>query len=195
MTHPLGERNLRRQPMPSPPCGCTCKGGLSVGEKSSSAAPEWPGAFAYPNRPRCSAGFLSHRTHASSLWGSHSLIPNRYHFLEGRGNTGRLADHPAAPWRSQSRGVLHLLIRCDVLQVKVSRAAPRQKKKKKEARRGLFSRAGSSTESAHNYEGLLDHSAFLANRFCSGLASSRKKPIASITVVELEHYGQQDRRI
>src|SRR5579872_1387932 len=108
-------------------------------------------------------------------YGGSLFDPNRYPFLEGRPQGSNWTTTAAEPLAINNRVVLHLLKSLQVLQVKVPGGGPA------EARRISF-RALDIEQIGHIYEGLLDHTAVRAREVVLGLAASRKKPVASMTV-------------
>jgi hypothetical protein len=111
--------------------------------------------------------------------------PDRYPFLEGRAQGTGWRSSPAAPLEINNRVVLHLLKSLQMLQVKVQGGGPT------EALRVSFE--GLNIEQiGHVYEGLLDHTAVRAKEVVLGLAASRKKPVASMTLAELEKLRHAD---
>ena len=118
-------------------------------------------------------------------YGGSLFDPDRYPFLEGRAQGTRWQSSPAAPLEINNRVVLHLLKSLQMLQVKVPGGGPA------EALRVSFE--GLNIEQiGHVYEGLLDHTAVRAKEVVLGLAASRKKPVASITLAALEKLRQDD---
>jgi Eco57I restriction-modification methylase/restriction-modification enzyme MmeI-like protein len=130
-------------------------------------------------------GGVNHQDLMLPAYGGSLFDPDRYPFLEGRTQGTRWQSSPAAPLEINNRVVLHLLKSLQMLQVKVPGGGPA------EALRVSFE--GLNIEQiGHVYEGLLDHTAVRAKEVVLGLAASRKKPVASITLAELEKLRQDD---
>ena len=130
-------------------------------------------------------GGVNHQDLMLPAYGGSLFDPDRYPFLEGRAQGTRWQSSPAAPLEINNRVVLHLLKSLQMLQVKVPGGGPA------EALRVSFE--GLNIEQiGHVYEGLLDHTAVRAKEVVLGLAASRKKPVASITLAELEKLRQDD---
>jgi hypothetical protein len=130
-------------------------------------------------------GGVNHQDLMLPAYGGSLFDPDRYTFLEGRTQGTRWQSSPAAPLEINNRVVLHLLKSLQMLQVKVPGGGPA------EALRISFE--GLNIEQiGHVYEGLLDHTAVRAKEVVLGLAASRKKPVASITLPELEKLRQDD---
>jgi hypothetical protein len=128
---------------------------------------------------------VSHQDLMLPTYGGSLFDPDRYPFLEGRPRGSRWATKPAEPLEINNRVVLHLLKSLQMLQVRVPGGGPA------EARRISF-RALDIEQIGHIYEGLLDHTAVRAKEVVLGLAASRKKPVASIALAELEKLQQED---
>jgi hypothetical protein len=129
-------------------------------------------------------GGVNHQDLMLPAYGGSLFDPDRYPFLEGRAQGTRWQSSPAAPLEINNRVVLHLLKSLQMLQVKVPGGGPA------EALRVSFE--GLNIEQiGHVYEGLLDHTAVRAKEVVLGLAASRKKPVASMTLAELEKLCQQ----
>jgi hypothetical protein len=130
-------------------------------------------------------GGVNHQDLMLPAYGGSLFDPDRYPFLEGRAQGTRWQWSAAAPLEINNRVVLHLLKSLQMLQVKVPGGGPA------EALRVSFE--GLNIEQiGHVYEGLLDHTAVRAKEVVLGLAASRKKPVASITLAELEKLRQDD---
>jgi hypothetical protein len=130
-------------------------------------------------------GGVNHQDLMLPAYGGSLFDPDRYPFLEGRAQGTRWQSSPAAPLEINNRVVLHLLKSLQMLQVKVPGGGPA------EALRVSFE--GLNIEQiGHVYEGLLDHTAVRAKEVVLGLAASRKKPVASMTLAELEKLRQDD---
>jgi len=130
-------------------------------------------------------GGVNHQDLMLPAYGGSLFDPDRYPFLEGRAPSTRWQSSPAAPLEINNRVVLHLLKSLQMLQVKVPGGGPA------EALRVSFE--GLNIEQiGHVYEGLLDHTAVRAKEVVLGLAASRKKPVASIALAELEKLRQDD---
>ena len=130
-------------------------------------------------------GGVNHQDLMLPAYGGSLFDPDRYPFLEGRAQGTRWQSSPAAPLEINNRVVLHLLKSLQMLQVKVPGGGPA------EALRVSFE--GLNIEQiGHVYEGLLDHTAVRANEVVLGLAASRKKPVASMTLAELERLRRDD---
>jgi hypothetical protein len=130
-------------------------------------------------------GGVSHQDLMLPAYGGSLFDPDRYPFLEGRPQGSSWQTKSAEPLRINNRVVLHLLKSLQMLQVKVPGGGPA------EARRISF-RALDIEQIGHIYEGLLDHTAIRAKEVVLGLAASRKKPVASMSLSELEALHQQD---
>lgn len=128
---------------------------------------------------------VTHQDLMLPAYGGSLFDPDRYPFLEGRAQHTRWQTKPAEPLEINNRVVLHLLKSLQMLQVKVPGGGPA------EARRVSF-RALDIEQIGHIYEGLLDHTAVRAKEVILGLAASRKKPVASMALSELEALRQQD---
>jgi hypothetical protein len=129
-------------------------------------------------------GGVNHQDLMLPAYGGSLFDPDRYPFLEGRAQGTRWQSSLAAPLEINNRVVLHLLKSLQMLQVKVPGGPA-------EALRVSFE--GLNIEQiGHVYEGLLDHTALRAKEVVLGLAASRKKPVASITLAELETLRQDD---
>jgi hypothetical protein len=130
-------------------------------------------------------GGVNHQDLMLPAYGGSLFDPDRYPFLEGRTQGTLWQSSPAAPLEINNRVVLHLLKSLQMLQVKVPGGGPA------EALRVSFE--GLNIEQiGHVYEGLLDHSAVRAKEVVLGLAASRKKPVASMALAELEKLRQDD---
>jgi hypothetical protein len=130
-------------------------------------------------------GGVNHQDLMLPAYGGSLFDPDRYPFLEGRAQGTRWQSSPAAPLEINNRVVLHLLKSLQMLQVKVPGGGPA------EALRVSFE--GLNIEQiGHVYEGLLDHTAVRAKEVVLGLAASRKKPVASMTLAELEKLQHED---
>ena len=130
-------------------------------------------------------GGVNHQDLMLPAYGGSLFDPDRYPFLEGRAQGTGWQSEPAAPLEINNRVVLHLLKSLQMLQVKVPGGGPA------EALRVSFE--GLNIEQiGHVYEGLLDHTAVRAKEVVLGLAASRKKPVASMTLAELEKLRQDD---
>ncbi len=130
-------------------------------------------------------GGVNHQDLMLPAYGGSLFDPDRYPFLEGRAPSTRWQSSPAAPLEINNRVVLHLLKSLQMLQVKVPGGGPA------EALRVSFE--GLNIEQiGHVYEGLLDHTAVRAKEVVLGLAASRKKPVASMTLAELEKLQHED---
>jgi hypothetical protein len=129
-------------------------------------------------------GGVRHQDLMLPAYGGSLFDPDRYPFLEGRPQGSAWLTKPAEPLAINNRVVLHLLKSLQVLQVRVPGGGPA------EARRISF-RALDIEQIGHIYEGLLDHTAVRAREVVLGLAASRKKPVPSITLSELETLRQQ----
>ncbi len=128
---------------------------------------------------------VTHQDLMLPAYGGSLFDPDRYPFLEGRAQQTRWQTKSAEPLEINNRVVLHLLKSLQMLQVKVPGGGPA------EARRVSF-RALDIEQIGHIYEGLLDHTAVRAKEVILGLAASRKKPVASMALSELEALRQQD---
>ncbi len=128
---------------------------------------------------------VTHQDLMLPAYGGSLFDPDRYPFLEGRAQGTRWRSSPAAPLKINNRVVLHLLKSLQMLQVRVPGGGP------VEARRVSF-RALDIEQIGHIYEGLLDHTAVRAKEVILGLAASRKKPVASMALSELEALRRQD---
>jgi hypothetical protein len=128
---------------------------------------------------------VSHQDLMLPAYGGSLFDPDRYPFLEGRAQQTRWQTKSAEPLEINNRVVLHLLKSLQMLQVRVPGGGP------VEARRVSF-RALDIEQIGHIYEGLLDHTAVRAKEVILGLAASRKKPVASMALSELEALRQQD---
>ena len=128
---------------------------------------------------------VSHQDLMLPAYGGSLFDPDRYPFLEGRAQGTGWKTSAAAPLEINNRVALHLLKSLQMLQVKVPGGGPA------EARRVSFV-ALDIEQIGHIYEGLLDHTAVRATDVVLGLAASRKKPVASMTLSELEKLQQQD---
>ncbi|HEV7522410.1 MAG TPA: DNA methyltransferase [Candidatus Angelobacter sp.] len=116
-------------------------------------------------------------------YGGSLFDPDRYPFLEGRPLGSRWHSKPAEPLEINNRVVLHLLKSLQMLQVRVPGGGPA------EARRISF-RALDIESIGRIYEGLLDHTAIRTKEVVLGLAASRKKPVASMALSEIEKLMQ-----
>jgi hypothetical protein len=131
-------------------------------------------------------GGVNHQDLMLPAYGGSLFDPDRYPFLEGRAQGSRWQSSPAAPLEINNRVVLHLLKSLQMLQVKVPGGGPA------EALRVSFE--GLNIEQIGLvYEGLLDHTAVRAKEVVLGLAASRKKPVASIALAELEKLRRDDK--
>jgi hypothetical protein len=130
-------------------------------------------------------GGVSHQDLMLPAYGGSLFDPDRYPFLEGRPQGTGWQTKPAEPLRINNRVVLHLLKSLQMLQVKVPGGGPA------EARRISFL-ALDIEQIGHIYEGLLDHTALRAREVVLGLTASRKKPVASMSLSELEALRQQN---
>ena len=128
---------------------------------------------------------VTHQDLMLPAYGGSLFDPDRYPFLEGRAQQTCWQTKSAEPLEINNRVVLHLLKSLQMLQVKVPGGGPA------EARRVSF-RALDIEQIGHIYEGLLDHTAVRAKEVILGLAASRKKPIASMALSELEALRRQD---
>jgi hypothetical protein len=128
---------------------------------------------------------VNHQDLMLPSYGGSLFDPDRYPFLEGRPQGSRWHSKPAEPLEINNRVVLHLLKSLQMLQVRVPGGGPA------EARRISF-RALDIEQIGHIYEGLLDHTAVRAREVVIGLAASRKKPVASMKLSEMEKLRQQD---
>jgi hypothetical protein len=128
---------------------------------------------------------VSHQDLMLPAYGGSLFDPDRYPFLEGRPHGSCWQSKPAEPLEINNRVVLHLLKSLQMLQVKVPGGGSA------EARRISF-RALDIEQIGHIYEGLLDHTAMRTKEVVLGLAASRKKPVASMDLSELEKLRQQD---
>jgi hypothetical protein len=130
-------------------------------------------------------GGVNHQDLMLPAYGGSLFDPDRYPFLEGRTQGTLWQSSLAAPLEINNRVVLHLLKSLQMLQVKVPGGGPA------EALRVSFE--GLNIEQiGHVYEGLLDHTAVRAKEVVVGLAASRKKPVASMTLAALEKLRQDD---
>jgi hypothetical protein len=130
-------------------------------------------------------GGVIHQDLMLPAYGGSLFDPDRYPFLEGRAQGSRWQSSPAAPLEINNRVVLHLLKSLQMLQVKVPGGGPA------EALRVSFE--GLNIEQiGHVYEGLLDHTAVRAEEVVLGLTGSRKNPVASMALAELEKLRQHD---
>ena len=130
-------------------------------------------------------GGVNHQDLMLPAYGGSLFDPDRYPFLEGRAQSTRWQSSAAAPLEINNRVVLHLLKSLQMLQVKVPGGGPA------EALRVSFE--GLNIEQiGHVYEGLLDHTAVRAKEVVLGLAASHKKPVASMTLAELEKLQHED---
>ena len=130
-------------------------------------------------------GGVNHQDLMLPAYGGSLFDPDRYPFLEGRAQGTRWKSSLAAPLEINNRVVLHLLKSLQMLQVKVPGGGPA------EALRVSFE--GLNIEQiGHVYEGLLDHTAVRAKEVVLGLAASRKKPVASMTLAEIEKLRHED---
>lgn len=131
-------------------------------------------------------GGVNHQDLMLPPYGGSLFDPDRYPFLEGRTQGSHWQSSPAAPMEINNRVVLHLLKSLQMLQVKVPGGGPA------EALRVSFE--GLNIEQiGHVYEGLLDHTAVRAKEVVLGLSASRKKPVASIALAELERLRRDDK--
>jgi len=130
---------------------------------------------------------VSHQDLMLPAYGGSLFDPDRYPFLEGRAQGTGWQTSPAAPLEINNRVALHLLKSLQMLQVKVPGGGPA------EARRVSFV-ALDIEQIGHIYEGLLDHTAVRAKEVVLGLAASRKKPVASMALLDLEKLQQQDEK-
>jgi hypothetical protein len=130
-------------------------------------------------------GGVNHQDLMLPAYGGSLFDPDRYPFLEGRAQGTRWQSSLAAPLEINNRVVLHLLKSLQMLQVKVPGGGPA------ESLRVSFE--GLNIEQiGHVYEGLLDHTAVRAKEVVLGLAASRKKPVASMTLAEIEKLRHED---
>lgn len=128
---------------------------------------------------------VNHQDLMLPSYGGSLFDPDRYPFLEGRPQGSRWHSKPAEPLEINNRVVLHLLKSLQMLQVRVPGGGPA------EARRISFV-ALDIEQIGHIYEGLLDHTAVRAKEVVLGLAASRKKPVASMELLQMEKLRQQD---
>jgi len=128
---------------------------------------------------------VSHQDFMLPAYGGSLFDPDRYPFLEGRAQGTGWRTKPAEPLEINNRVVLHLLKSLQMLQVKVPGGGPA------EALRVSFESLNIE-QIGHVYEGLLDHTAVRAKEVVLGLTASRGKPVASMTLSELEALRQQD---
>jgi hypothetical protein len=128
---------------------------------------------------------VNHQDLMLPAYGGSLFDPDRYPFLEGRPRESRWHSKPAEPLEISNRVVLHLLRSLQMLRVKMPGGGAA------EALRVSFE--GLNIEQiGHVYEGLLDHTAVRAREVVLGLAASRKKPVAAITLAELERLQAED---
>lgn len=113
-------------------------------------------------------GGMTHEAMRSPAYGGGLFDPDRYPFLEGRGEKSAWRTVPADPLPIHNRTVLHLLDALQVLQVKVPGGGPA------EARRLSF-RALGVEQIGHVYEGLLDHTAVRAKEPVLGLKGPKDR--------------------
>lgn len=130
-------------------------------------------------------GGIHHQDLMMQAYGGSLFNPDRYPFLEGRpaGSTWRSIS--AQTLEVNNRVVLHLLNSLQRLRTKTGGMA--------ETRRVSF-RALGVEQIGHVYEGLLDHTAVLANEPVLGIIGTRKKePEISLATLESMHAQGQDK--
>ncbi len=111
-------------------------------------------------------GGMRHDRLTLPAYGGSLFDPDRFPFLEGRGEGTSWRTTPAAPLPVNNRTVLHLLEALQILEVRLPGGGP------PEARRLSF-RALDIEQIGHVYEGLLDHTAARAPTPVIGLVGTR----------------------
>ena len=127
-------------------------------------------------------GGIFHDVLQLPAYGGSLFDPDRFPFLEGRGQGTHWQETGADPLRINNRIVLHLLEALQILQIRVPGGGV-------EPRRLSF-RALDIEQIGHVYEGLLDHTAVRANSTVLGLVGTRyEEPEVALT--ELERFQAQ----
>ena len=127
-------------------------------------------------------GGIFHDVLQLPAYGGSLFDPDRFPFLEGRGQGTHWQETGADPLRINNRIVLHLLEALQILQIRVPGGGV-------EPRRLSF-RALDIEQIGHVYEGLLDHTAVRATSTVLGLVGTRyEEPEVALT--ELERFQAQ----
>lgn len=127
-------------------------------------------------------GGIFHDTLQLPAYGGSLFDPDRFPFLEGRGQGTEWQTSGADPLRINNRIVLHLLEALQILQIRVQGAGV-------EPRRLSF-RALDIEQIGHVYEGLLDHTAVRAPSTVLGLVGTRYEE-PEVELAELERFQAQ----
>jgi len=119
-------------------------------------------------------------------YGGTLFDPDRFPFLEGRGERTSWRDTPAVSVAIHNRTVLHLLEALQVLRVRTPGGGPAEA-------RLLSFRALDIEQIGHVYEGLLDHTAVRAHEPILGLMGSKdREPEIALTELERRHKRDGD---
>ncbi len=130
-------------------------------------------------------GGIHHQDLMMQAYGGSLFNPDRYPFLEGRPAGSTWRNTSADTLAVNNRVVLHLLNSLQRLRLKTGGTA--------ETRRVSF-RALGVEQIGHVYEGLLDHTAVLANEPVLGIIGTRKKePEIPLAILESMHAQGQDK--
>jgi len=130
-------------------------------------------------------GGIHHQDLMMQAYGGSLFNPDRYPFLEGRPAGSTWRNTSADTLAVNNRVVLHLLNSLQRLRLKTGGTA--------ETRRVSF-RALGVEQIGHVYEGLLDHTAVLANEPVLGIIGTRKKePEIPLATLESMHAQGQDK--
>lgn len=130
-------------------------------------------------------GGIHHQDLMMQAYGGSLFNPDRYPFLEGRPAGSTWRNTSADTLAVNNRVVLHLLNSLQHLRLKTGGTA--------ETRRVSF-RALGVEQIGHVYEGLLDHTAVLANEPVLGIIGTRKKePEIPLATLESMHSQGQDK--
>ncbi|MBD2076988.1 restriction endonuclease [Phormidium sp. FACHB-592] len=122
-------------------------------------------------------GGIFHDTLQLPAYGGSLFDPDRFPFLEGRGQGTHWQEASADPLRINNRIVLHLLEALQILQIRVPGGGV-------EPRRLSF-RALDIEQIGHVYEGLLDHTAVRATSTVLGLVGTRyEEPEVALAALE-----------
>ncbi|MBW4579596.1 MAG: restriction endonuclease [Tildeniella nuda ZEHNDER 1965/U140] len=127
-------------------------------------------------------GGIFHDTLQLPAYGGSLFDPDRFPFLEGRGQGTHWQETGADPLRINNRIVLHLLEALQILQIRVPGGGV-------EPRRLSF-RALDIEQIGHVYEGLLDHTAVRATSTVLGLVGTRYEE-PEVALAELERFQAQ----
>ncbi|MFM7447470.1 MAG: DUF559 domain-containing protein [Leptolyngbyaceae cyanobacterium] len=127
-------------------------------------------------------GGIFHDTLQLPAYGGSLFDPDRFPFLEGRGQGTEWKSNEADPLRINNRIVLHLLEALQILQIRVPGGGV-------EPRRLSFQELGIE-QIGHVYEGLLDHTAVRATSTVLGLVGTRYEE-PEVRLKELERVQVQ----